>query len=142
MISAHFDVDPSALAINKAKRCKCVPVGRGRYKPGSYTTDEHRTASDALHILAKSAWSRDGLPVYPDGAVVIEIDIYVKRMHREGSAAGLPLLDDDAPVKAIRDALEGVAYDNDAQIVQTTSRKHEASKPGIRVSVSRPGEQA
>lgn len=141
MIECYFDVDPGRLAINRAKMCKCVPIGNGRCKPASYKTDDHRRASEELSASARMTWGPD-LPIYPDGPVVIEIESFVARAHRKGPAVGLAFIDDDAAVKAVRDALNGIAYTDDSQIITTISRKGSAiqTTPMIRVRIYRPGE--
>jgi Holliday junction resolvase RusA-like endonuclease len=144
MIEAFFAIDPGKLAINRAKRCRCVPIGGGKFRPASYTDSAHATAFDSVHLEAKRQLRRHGLPVYPDGPVVVEIESCLPRQHQQGPAAGLGLLDDDAPVKAVRDALEGVAYTDDAQVVRTVSCKTintlSTGPVGIRVRIYRPEE--
>ena len=143
MIEAFFEVPPEALAINKAKRCGCRRQKRGRsavVKPVSYTTDDHAAASAEVSLVAKKAWRSEGLPVFPDGPVIVEIESRPKRQHREGAAAALPCMDDDAPVKAVRDALNEIAYTDDAQVVRTVSSKTTEGPVGIRVRVYRPEE--
>jgi Holliday junction resolvase RusA-like endonuclease len=144
MIEAFFAIDPGKLAINRAKRCRCVRSKFGSVKPVSYTDPAHTTAFDEVHLEAKRQLRRHGLPVYPDGPVVVEIESCLPRQHQHGPAAGLGLLDDDAPVKAVRDALEGIAYTDDAQVVRTVSSKTtntlSTGPVGIRVRIYRPEE--
>jgi Holliday junction resolvase RusA-like endonuclease len=140
MIECYFDIDPGRLAINKAKRCKCVPIGGGKCKPASYKTDDHRRASEELSASARMTWGPD-FPIYPDGPVVIEIESFGLQQHRKGPAVGLAFIDDDACVKAVRDALIGIAYTDDSQVVTTISSKSTIqTTPCIRVRIYRPGE--
>lgn len=139
MIEATIPIGPGLLAINKAKRCFC-PGG----KPRSRTTDEHRIASEEFTMKATFAWLGLEMPVYPDGPVILEVDIVPASIHRKGCAKGMANMDDDAPIKAIRDALNGVAYTDDGQIKKTIGEKytHEERPVGITVRIYRPDEWA
>ena len=138
MIEATLDVDPGRLTTNAAKRCMCIGG-----KPRSRTQADHTAASDELTMKAKFAWLGESFPVFPDGPVIVEIEVTPKRIHDTGACAeGLAFMDDDAPVKAIRDALNGVAYTDDAQVKRTISEKFtRKERPvGIRVRIYRPEE--
>lgn len=138
MIEAWFPIDPAPLTKNARKRCSC----RGG-RPSSYTKPESAQAFAEFTMRARIAWCGESFPVYPSGPVVIEIDVTPKRVHAKGCAKGLAFMDDDAPVEAVRDALQGIAYTADAQCKRTISEKFTVDEGpvGIRVRIYRPEEQ-
>lgn len=138
MIEFYSPVNPGALTTNGMKRCSC-----NKGHPSSHSTPAHKKARAEFAKHAREALRDESLPVYPDGRVHIEIYVTPKKIHRKGCAVGLAGMDDDAPVKAIRDALEGIAYTDDAQCKRTISEKftREESSVGIVVRIYRPEEQ-
>ena len=109
---------PSGAAINKARRCGC----RGR-TPYSYPSAEHvvwRAMADAAveSAVGVVGWSM------PDGPVTVTITSWWPRVHRTGPAAGMPIGDVDAPVKAVLDALaRGGALKDDSQVAIVVASK-------------------
>lgn len=88
-------------------------------------------------ILAAN-WEDTGEPPPRfDAPVSLTLIQYAPKMRRTGAAAGLPLLDSDACLSAVRDALEhaGVVA-NDALIVHNVCEsRYRKGEPGLEIEV-------
>lgn len=136
-----FDVKPMHAAINPARKCKC---NRGRGEP--YTRTEYKAAKalireQAVRQLESSHRRFDDDPCYDDGPVHVDVVTRGPKTHRQGPANGLAQIDADATVKCVLDALNGVAYTDDAQVERVTASKTTDGPVGIRVRVYRPKEE-
>lgn len=141
MIEFAFDVKPMHAAINPARKCRCVKAGKlGRYIGQPYTRDEYDDAKALMHTAAIASLLGEPTPVFPDGAVFVEIETCGERTHRQGPATGQAQIDADATTKCVLDALSGVAYTDDAQVQRVTAEKTTDGPVGIRVRVYRPEE--
>lgn len=139
MLTAFFEVDPGHLAINQAKRCTC----RGQ-KPATRPSTLFKAAMRSVRAQAERIWFApvgmwDG-PVYPDGAVWVEYSVTPAQVHRKGPGALLPRLDVDACCKGLLDALSGIAYADDCQVVRVVGTKTTVGPTGISVRIHRPEE--
>jgi len=122
---------PSGAAINKARRCGC----RGR-TPYSYPTEEHdawrkEAISRVQAAVATNMWATVTGPVY------VTIVSFWPRKIASGPMMGYAMGDDDAPVKAVFDALAaGGAIADDKQVVRhSCSKSVDKEWPRIEVTV-------
>lgn len=142
MIEFTFSVKPMHAAINPARKCKCVRSGRtGKAMGQPYTRAEYKDAKEEMHRAAKFSMLGEGLPVFPDGAVHVDVVTHGERTHRSGPGNGLAQIDVDATTKCVLDALSGVAYADDSQVTRVIADKTAAGPVGIRVKIYRPEEQ-
>ncbi len=99
---------------------------RSAYKGGRiihYISKAGREFKNALALLAKVNKFK-----VLEGDVVLEYTLYCKKQGRK---------DLDNTLKAIQDALEGIAYKNDKQIVEIRAKKvRNAGWDGIEIRVS------
>jgi Holliday junction resolvase RusA-like endonuclease len=141
MIEWMFSVYPGHAAINPARKCRCVKKA-GKTIGQPYTRDEYDAAKEKMHRDAELSMHKDeSIPVYPSGAVHVEIVTRGANVHRKGPAVGLAFIDADAVTKCVLDAISGVAYADDSQVVRVVSSKTTDGPIGIRVRVYTPGEQ-
>ena len=104
------------------------------YPPGAnrlWRSARGRTivSADAARWKADTAWRARLAGVRPiSGAVAIEIQLH-PRLTAKGRAS-LTRLDLDAPIKPLLDALNGVAYADDKQIVEIRAALGEAVEGG------------
>lgn len=141
MIEFAFDVKPMHAAINPARKCKCVKRGKlGRHVGQPYTRAEYDLAKLGMHNTAVASLLGEPTPVFPDGAVCVEIETCGERTHRQGPATGQAQIDADATTKCVLDALNGAAYTDDSQVKRVIATKTTDGPVGIRVRVYRPEE--
>ncbi len=95
------------------------PVPKGRPRLGVrgrtayvYTPPETREYERLVGLVAKSAGCR---PV--EGPVSVELDIFTQRR-----------MDVDNVAKSVLDGLNGVAYEDDNQVVELLVRKHKVTR--------------
>ncbi len=141
MIEWFFNVKPMHAAINPARKCRCVRSKKTGKRVGQpFTRDEYKNAKEDMHRDAWASLLGGEMPVYPDGPVHVEVVTHGGKQHQQGAATGLAFIDADATTKCVLDALNGVAYTDDAQVQRVTAEKTLEGQAGIRVRVFRPGE--
>ena len=141
VIEFAFTTKPMHAAINPARKCKCVrskKTGRAIGQP--YTRGEYDDAKHEMHSAAWRSMLGEPTPVYPNGPVHVEIVTHGERTHRTGPATGLAQIDADATTKCVLDALTGVTYTDDSQVLSVTASKTTDGPVGIRVRIYRPEE--
>lgn len=139
MIEWSFAVKPMHAAINPARKCKCIRRG-GKNIGQPYTRAEYDEAKHEMHRIAWRSLLGAKIPVHPEGPVVVEITTRGERVRRQGPACGLAQIDADATIKCVLDALSGVAYQDDSQVVRVVSSKTTEGPVGICVRVYREDE--
>ena len=122
------------------------PRGKGRPRFGNGRTYTDKQTLEYERLIAASA--TDAMRYWPEGAVstpvIVRIVVYKgipvswsktrrQRAMMGGEIPGKPDLDNVA--KAVLDALNGVAYVDDVQVVKLTVSKHYSEEPRIEVSV-------
>jgi len=117
-------------------RIDCPPGwGRinGKYVGQSYRlSKKYRAFKTAVRLAAVEQLppvdTIDGWSKYR-----VTVDSYWNRAHRE-KLPGVPMGDADACVKAVLDGLEGVAYEDDAQVSEVLARKfYDKDSPRVEV---------
>lgn len=89
---------------------------------------------DAVGSMAR-AFEETRTPMQT-GPVMVSIQVWVKRQHRQGPAEGLAFLDVDACCKAVLDALtEAQVYEDDSQVKGMQVVKHVAPDGLERIEV-------
>lgn len=127
--------DPSGARINNARRATIVVEGE-RARPGTRPTPKAKAWGKIAALELRSQWrqaSRSALA----GPVGLEVVTYWPRLRRTGAAAGLPLGDVDATVKAVLDALQraGVLAD-DAQVNRLVlANEYDRERPRIEIRI-------
>lgn len=110
-----------------------VPMPRARVVNGhAYTPPEAVAAKQRVAHAARLVQ----VPLFV-GPLSIEVDVYLAgrvRFDKRGSG------DWDNYAKLAADALEGIAYANDAAIISGTGRKHPADASGARMVIVLEGE--
>ena len=128
------------------------PIGQGRPKfstinghPKAYDPEKSRNYKAYVRMLATQAMKETGFEMI-DGPCVLDIIAYFEvpksksKKFREAA-----LLDQERPtkkpdadniVKAIQDALNGLAYKDDAYIVHLTCQKFYSDNPRVEVFVT------
>ena len=126
-IRVSAPIDPCDLRINAARRA-CIRAG----KPGTYPTPKAKRAAAALKLcIAAAAQGRS----IASGPVSVIISTSTPRQHRTGPAAGRPMLDCDAPIKAILDACtRAEVWTDDAQVAELVVRGH-VGPPSITITI-------
>lgn len=108
---------------------KPVPKQRARTVGGhTYTPATTRQAEEAIAIVVKSQMRARGQEPLA-GAVQAEFHFY-------GASA---TADIDNLSKLVQDALNGIAYDDDRQIVALLAFKHKDGAPRTTISITRAG---
>ncbi len=122
------------------------PTGKGRPR----FTRQGRTYTDAstksAETAVRSAWTDAGRPRLPDGPITLTIEVYVARPKTHYTSKGLlsaegrrhhyptrtPDLDNVA--KLVQDALNGLAWRDDAQVADLQVTRRWATTPHVRVT--------
>lgn len=122
------------------------PVGKGRPRFANghcYTPKKTRSYEDMVKLSWMTAKNR---PINPhDGPICIEVDVYhaipasTPKIRRDEVLASLPqkVPDLDNCIKSVTDALNGLAYIDDKQIVGIIGRKYFAEFGRVEVRVTR-----
>lgn len=122
-----------------------VPKGRPRFsgKGHTYTPETTRAFETAVRALAVAkGWKPYSCPVAVTIVIEIAIPVSYNAQKRELAKLGLitpPRGDLDNRIKAITDALNGVAYYDDVQITRTIAEKVYAAENLICVEIHRAG---
>jgi len=117
-----------------------VPIGKGRPRFGQgHAYTPHRTALYEREI--RRSYKGDKFI----GAVKIELDFGLQTPRSASKAMKAKMLagevypekkpDTDNLIKAVLDALNGVAYEDDKQIVLIIARKQYSEEPFVRVKI-------
>lgn len=107
-------------------------------KFGAYYPEKYREYKRALGLIAKSICK-----THYKGAIKIEVGFYMpipkslskKKQEELTGDWHIKKPDCDNMIKGIKDALEGIAYDNDSQVCHETSYKIYSRKPRIEVVI-------
>lgn len=130
-----------------------VPVGKGRPRAAKrgkhitlYTPEKTACYEGVVAFSGQSAMAGAALL---DGALLVDMDIRIpvpeswSRNKRNSALAGLLMPtkkpDIDNIEKAIFDALNGVTWKDDVQVVRVTKAKRYAEVPGVRLRISEIG---
>lgn len=126
-----------------------APVGKGRPRATRrgkhiqlYTPEETANYESLVALAASQAMAGRGLYA---GPVVLQLDIHMavpKSWSKKAKAAALADIappmkkpDSDNVIKAICDALNGVVWVDDVQVVDSITRKRYRETPGVHVQV-------
>jgi Holliday junction resolvase RusA-like endonuclease len=125
--------NPSGATINKARRAGVVKRGKHRGKPMTYSAKKAKTWRGSAVLVVRAAWSRrpKGTPMPRE----LEITTHWPRIRRKGPAAGEPLGDVDATVKAVLDVLKGGGVVPDDAVLRRVVlvNAYDAKRPRIEV---------
>ena len=124
------------------------PVGKGRPKftkaGTAYTPSKTRAYENKVTFLYKMA--AKGRKFQRHMPVAVEIRAYYeipqsdskRQRERKLSGAIMPCKkpDIDNVVKAVLDAINGIAYEDDAQVVMISAQKAYSERPRVEISVS------
>lgn len=124
---------------------QCNPRGQGRPRFSgnvAYKTSEDKAYEQGIHMAYRAAYP-GAEPIHGPCKVVINalypIPKRTSKRQREQMLEGimLPIVrpDIDNIYKAVLDALNGVAYDDDKQVVEGEMRKYYGEKPGLLVEI-------
>ncbi len=102
---------------------------------GAYDTDRCKTFKEVVAWHAKAAVLRQGLRKPVEGPISINLIFRMGKNGKERYHTKRPDIDNLA--KAVKDALKGVVYADDCQIVEAHLYK-QFGGPQIRIEVSRP----
>lgn len=110
-----------------------VPFARAGANGSRRFTPPKQRAHKALVAEAAQA---AGLQPIPKGTpVAVDLGFGYQRPQRPTYPVPLGRPDVDNLVKLVLDALNGLAYDDDAQVVEVTARKFYAAEPETRIAV-------
>lgn len=111
--------------------------------PKHYTRPETRAWEETVAVYARSAM-RGAAPMA--GALRLELAFHVPippswpNWKREAAARGeiAPTIKPDADnfAKAVKDALNGIAWADDAQVVEVSVRKAYSNRPGVAATIT------
>jgi|14BtaG_2_1085337.scaffolds.fasta_scaffold28605_2 Holliday junction resolvase RusA-like endonuclease len=126
-------MDPGRARSNIRKQCRCLGKRASAYTSTAYKAAKALIASS---VRRQCADRQQALPLVALGPVRVTIWASPPRTHRTGPAQGLPLLDADAVIKCVLDALIGVAYEDDSQVLEVQAGKEpKGDETGIRIWV-------
>lgn len=116
-------------------KIQAQPKGRPRFCRGFTVTDSKTRAYEkALSMLARAQYR--GEPI--EGALEVKIKIYLQKPKRTKNESPCVRPDLDNYIKAILDALNGIAFKDDGQIVDLSATKR-YGEPRIEVSINEAG---
>jgi len=100
------------------------PRGQERFrftkKGARYKTEEAKAYEAALKILIKKYFNEDPFT----GPILVEVDFYLKAPMRPRYFKPAVKPDLDNLQKGLFDAMNGIVYKDDCQIVSVTAKKH------------------
>uniref|UniRef100_A0A6M3LAU0 Putative endodeoxyribonuclease n=1 Tax=viral metagenome TaxID=1070528 RepID=A0A6M3LAU0_9ZZZZ len=121
------------------------PVAKGRARVfkdragniRGVTPTKTRAYEDSIKLQAIEQMKNE--PMF-DGALLLRVDIFrsfPKSMSKKKRAEALPVTrpDLDNYVKAIKDALSGIVWYDDSQVVSLLARKFYRDKPGVFIEI-------
>lgn len=118
-------------------KIQAQPKGRPRFFRGIAVTDSKTSAyEEALSMLARAQYRDEPL----EGALDVKIKIYLQKPKRTKNEFPCVRPDLDNYIKAILDALNGIAFKDDGQIVDLSASKR-YGEPRIEVSINEAGER-
>ena len=108
-------------------------------KHGAYYPEKYRDYKRALGLIIKSVCK-----THYKGAIKIEVGFYMpipkslskKKQEELAGEWHTKKPDTDNLIKGVKDALEGIAFNNDSQVCHETSYKMYSKNPRIEVVVS------
>jgi Holliday junction resolvase RusA-like endonuclease len=140
----YHQLKQADVPLTMAANLYSVPKGRPRFSGNhAYTPATTRLFEDQIRTLAESkGWKPYSCPVHVDITIQIEIPksygVHEKLLAKLGMLTP-PRGDLDNRVKAIKDALNKVAYYDDVQVTSASQEKVFGEKNLITVTVSRAG---
>ncbi len=124
------------------------PEGKGRprvTKHGTYTPKKTKVYEERVQWAYRHA--ADGFRFGDIEMIKLEITAYygiaksktktMKKLMKEGKVRPTKKPDTDNVIKVVADALNGIAYRDDAQIVDTVCRKYFSEEPRVEVTLTR-----
>ena len=124
------------------------PVGKQRPRVANghaYTPSKTKDYENTVALFCKNAMHKDGYKRVEHGPVEVEIIIWYRVPKSVSKAKQTAMLhgdmmplnrpDIDNVVKAVLDAINGIAYRDDAQVVKLSASKAYAENPGVFVGV-------
>ncbi len=101
-----------------------------------YTTEKTKSYEHEVAWRAREAMTKTGFKKIEEGPVMLEIVVSVARTKKSEFGAPVMKPDFDNIAKAIADALNGIAYDDDKQICCHTFQRVWSVTDGVAVCVA------